>query len=116
VPASPSRHRPDATRARHPTPRVEENIRTDVPHIERVLIHTEPAAPTHICYAVPLSDRTGTISQHLGEAPFFALVTVHRDGGDIEEHRACAGAPMMTDVPGDIADPRLAGMGRRRIA
>jgi predicted Fe-Mo cluster-binding NifX family protein len=69
------------------TQRIEENIRAAVPHIERVLIHTEPAVRTHIRYAIPLSDRAGTVSPHFGEAPFFALVTVQRDGGDIEEHR-----------------------------
>jgi len=69
------------------TQRIEEGIRAAVPHIERVLIRTEPAVPTHIRYAIPLSDRTGTVSPHFGEAPFFALVTVQRDGGGIEEHR-----------------------------
>lgn len=36
------------------TQRIEVNIRAAVPHIERVLIHTEPAVPTHIRYAIPL--------------------------------------------------------------
>jgi predicted Fe-Mo cluster-binding NifX family protein len=37
-----------------------------------------------------VSDRTGTVSPHFGEASFFALVTVHRDEGDIEEQRILA--------------------------
>ena len=44
------------------TQRIEEGIRAAVPHIERVLIRTEPAVPTHIRYAIPLSDRTGAVS------------------------------------------------------
>jgi cation diffusion facilitator family transporter len=77
----------ELAQAQAATQRIEENIRAAVPHIERVLIHTEPAIPIHIRYAIPLSDQKGTVSPHFGEAPFFALVTVHRDEGDIEEQR-----------------------------
>ena len=56
--------------------RVETQIRQTVPHVERVLIHAEPMERTRLRYAVPLADSDGTISQHFGEAPYFALVTV----------------------------------------
>jgi predicted Fe-Mo cluster-binding NifX family protein len=57
--------------------RVEEAIRSQVPHVERVRIHYEPQVRTHMRYAVPLANTHGTVSQHFGEAPFFGLVTVH---------------------------------------
>jgi cation diffusion facilitator family transporter len=56
--------------------RLEAAVREQVPHVDRVLIHYEPAARTHLRYAAPLADATGTLSAHLGEAPYFALVTV----------------------------------------
>ena len=56
--------------------RIETQIRQAVPHVERVLIHAEPMERTHLRYAVPLADSDGAISQHFGEAPYFALVTV----------------------------------------
>lgn len=72
------------------TQRVEENIHAAIPHIERVLIHTEPVTSPHIRYAIPLNDATGTVSLHFGEAPFFALVTVDRGEGNIVEQRILA--------------------------
>jgi cation diffusion facilitator family transporter len=56
--------------------RIEEAIRAQVPHVERVRIHYEPRVRTHLRYAVPLADMAGILSPHFGEAPYFALVTV----------------------------------------
>ena len=56
--------------------RLEAAVREQVPHVDRVLIHYEPATRTHLRYAAPLADATGTLSEHFGEAPYFALVTV----------------------------------------
>jgi predicted Fe-Mo cluster-binding NifX family protein len=67
--------------------RIENRIREAVPHIDRVLIHAEPQARTHLRYAVPLQDVGGTVSEHLGEAPFFALVTVRLRDQEIEERQ-----------------------------
>ncbi len=64
--------------------RIEEAIRAHVPHVERVRIHYEPQARSHLRYAVPLPDLAGTVSPHFGEAPYFALVTVRTAGGQVE--------------------------------
>jgi len=61
--------------------RIEQTIREQVPHVERVLVHYEPRLRTHLRYAVPLADAVGTVSSHFGESPFFGLVTV-RLGND----------------------------------
>ena len=74
----------DLDKAHAASARLEAAIREHVPHIDRVLIHYEPAARTHIRYAVPLADATGTLSEHFGEAPYFALATVRTADGVLE--------------------------------
>jgi predicted Fe-Mo cluster-binding NifX family protein len=66
----------DLEKAEAVTRRIETHIRQAVPYVERVLIHAEPMVRTHLRYAVPLADRAGTLSEHFGEAPYFALVVV----------------------------------------
>ena len=66
---------------------IEAQIREEVPFVERVLIHAEPMARTHLRYALPLADPDGTLSQHFGEAPYFALVRVRLSDDVIEEQR-----------------------------
>jgi cation diffusion facilitator family transporter len=70
--------------------RIETQIHQVVPHIERVLIHAEPMERTHLRYAIPLADPGGTISEHFGEAPYFALVRVRLADGAIEEQQVVA--------------------------
>jgi cation diffusion facilitator family transporter len=65
--------------------RIELAIRSGVPYIERVLIHYEPLARKHMCYAFPLADSDGRLSEHFGEAPYFALVVVRLSDGDVEK-------------------------------
>jgi predicted Fe-Mo cluster-binding NifX family protein len=52
---------------------VESEIRSDIPFVERVLIHVEPVSRAAVRIAVPLTDQTGTVSRHFGLAPYFAL-------------------------------------------
>jgi len=80
----------DLEKAETTTRHIETHIRQAVPYVERVLIHAEPMERTHLCYAVPLADPDGTISEHLGEAPYFALVTVRLADGVIEEQQVVA--------------------------
>jgi cation diffusion facilitator family transporter len=67
--------------------RIETSVRAALPHVERVLIHIEAPASPYVRYAVPLADRDGKVSQHFGEAPFFAFVAARRSNGVIEEQR-----------------------------
>jgi cation diffusion facilitator family transporter len=66
--------------------RIEANVRAAVRHVERVLVHVEPATSASIRYAVPLADASGTVSPHFGDAPYFALVTVRRADGAVDAH------------------------------
>jgi len=75
----------DLKKAHAVSQRIEQTIRAGVPHLERVLIHYEPAAHTHMRYAFPLADSDGRLSQHFGEAPYFALVVVRLSDGFVEK-------------------------------
>ncbi len=69
--------------------RVENAVRTAVPQVERILLHVEARASEHERCAVPLNDLAGTVSDHFGEAPYFAIVTVQRTSGAVAEQKVC---------------------------
>ena len=75
---------PDLKKAHRESERIEENIRRQVPNVERILIHYEPEERVRLRYAVPLQDREGLIGDHFGEAPYFAIVDVDTREGRIE--------------------------------
>ena len=72
------------------TRRIETQIHQAVPFVDRVLIHAEPLHRTHWRYAIPLADAGSTLSEHFGEAPYFALVMVRVADGRLEEQRVRA--------------------------
>lgn len=55
---------------------VEEELRREVPHLERVLVHVEPVRKPVVRLAVPLAKEEGTLARKFGSAPFFALLEV----------------------------------------
>jgi predicted Fe-Mo cluster-binding NifX family protein len=85
----------DLAKAHAVSQRLETAIRGQIPHVERVLVHYEPRVRTQVRYAVPLADPGGAVSQHFGEAPFFALVTVRTADGQAE-HQEVLGNPHQT--------------------
>ncbi|MDH4079633.1 MAG: cation diffusion facilitator family transporter [Nitrospira sp.] len=52
---------------------IESEICSEIPFVERVMIHMEPVSRETVRIAVPLTDQTGTVSRHFGLAPYFAL-------------------------------------------
>jgi cation diffusion facilitator family transporter len=70
--------------------RIETAVRAAVPYVERVLVHVEAPASAVVRHTVPLADPSGTVSEHFGSAPWFALVTVRRADGAVEEQRIVA--------------------------
>jgi len=74
----------DLEKAHAATTRMEEAIRAQVSHVERVQLHCEPQVRARLRYAVPLADDQGTVSEHFGEAPFFGLVTVRTADGQVQ--------------------------------
>ncbi|MGQ9767513.1 MAG: cation diffusion facilitator family transporter [Anaerolineae bacterium] len=80
----------DLDKAHAVSQRLEDEIRREIAYVDRVLIHYEPTAKEHIRYAIPLIDLNGTISQHFGKAPYFALVTIRLSDGEIERQEIVA--------------------------
>ena len=80
----------DLEKAHAVSQRLERAIREQVPHVERVLIHYEPQVRTHLRYALPLADPGGTVSEHFGESPYFALVRLRLADGQIEHQEMLA--------------------------
>jgi cation diffusion facilitator family transporter len=72
------------------TRRMEAQIHQAVPYVERVLIHAEPAQRTYWRYAFPLADANGTLSEHFGEALYYALVQVRNADHVVEEQQILA--------------------------
>jgi cation diffusion facilitator family transporter len=69
---------------------IETAIRSHVPHVERIVVHVEPVQKPVRRVAVPLADRTGTVSGHFGTAPYFALAEIRMDTGAITQQMAVA--------------------------
>ncbi len=87
----------DLEKAHAVSQRLEKAIRVQVPHVERVLIHYEPQVRTHLLYAAPLADVGGTVSEHFGEAPYFALAMVRTSDGQVERQEVLANPHMDAD-------------------
>ena len=80
----------DLEKAEKVTRRIEEEIDRAVPYLERVLIHAEPMERTRLRYAAPLDKSGKMLSEHFGEAPLFALVTLRLADGAEEEREVLA--------------------------
>jgi len=65
--------------------RIEEKIRTQIPYVEQVIIHSEPVARSQMRYAIPLANLAGSINDDFGAAPYFALVTVRVSDNEVEK-------------------------------
>jgi len=88
----------DLERAHQISRILEEEIRRKVPHVERVMIHYEPQSRTHARIAVPLADREGRISDHFGDSPYFAFVTVRVQDGAAEKREVMDNPHRAVDV------------------
>jgi cation diffusion facilitator family transporter len=105
---------------------LEQAIKQGVDNVERVVIHYEPQVKTSLTYAVPLEDSRGTVSEHLGSAPYFALLEmsaqdrtlVHQEiltnpHQSLEKQKGLEVARMLVDQGVDVLFVRedLAGKG-----
>lgn len=59
--------------------KIEEAIKAEIAHVDHVLIHYEPIRKDTICFALPLENIEGKLSEHFGESQCFALVTIKAD-------------------------------------
>jgi len=70
-------------RAHRVAQELEERIRTEIPNVDHILIHYEPIRKETLRYAFPTEDEEGRLSDHFGEAPYFALVTVRASDWEV---------------------------------
>ena len=76
--------------AHHLTEEIERAVQKEIPLVDRIVIHYEPQEKDYTVYAVPLGDDQRTLSEHLGEAPFFHLVRISHPGNSILENKVLA--------------------------
>lgn len=81
---------PDLERAHQLSQRIEQEIKRAVPNVDRTVLHYEPPDTTKVRYLVALADNRGSISNHFGEAPYFAIVDIDRAGGKPERTEVIA--------------------------
>jgi cation diffusion facilitator family transporter len=75
----------DLTKAHQVSEDIERRVREQVPHVGKVIIHYEPKKRDQALIAVPLADPGGRVSDHFGESPYFALITVRLPDGHIQK-------------------------------
>lgn len=63
-------------RAHQISQRVEREIKRAVPNVDHTILHYEPPDTTKVRYLVALADHGVSISDHFGEAPYFAIVDI----------------------------------------
>jgi cation diffusion facilitator family transporter len=67
--------------------RIENEIKHQVFHVDKVLIHFEPHKKETTTYAVPLKEDKQGVSEHFGDAPYFYLATVQEKDRSILSER-----------------------------
>jgi len=73
----------DLKKAHQVSEDIERSVREQVPHVGKVIIHYEPKKREQVLIAIPLADPDGRVSDHFGESPYFALITVRLPDGHI---------------------------------
>jgi len=63
-------------RAHQISQRIEREIKRAVPNVDHTVLHYEPPNTAKVRYLVALADHEGSISDHFGEAPYFAIVDI----------------------------------------
>jgi predicted Fe-Mo cluster-binding NifX family protein len=61
--------------------RIERNLRDEISHLERAVIHVKPARKEALRMALPIQRPDGSLSRHFGTAPTFLLVDKRRTDG-----------------------------------
>jgi predicted Fe-Mo cluster-binding NifX family protein len=70
--------------------RIEREIKGAVPNVDHTVLHYEPPDTKKVRYLVALADHGGSISNHFGEAPYFAIVDIDRASGKLDRTEVIA--------------------------
>ena len=77
----------DLQKAHQISDQVELDIRRQIPHVERVIIHYEPTPLVFSRVAVPLVDTDGTIGSHFGGSPYFEIIQIRLSDQHVESKK-----------------------------
>jgi cation diffusion facilitator family transporter len=77
----------DLQKAHRISEQVELDIRRRIPHVERVILHYEPAPRKFSRVAVPLAGLGETIGSHFGAAPYFAVIRMRLSDQHVESKK-----------------------------
>jgi predicted Fe-Mo cluster-binding NifX family protein len=77
----------DLQKAHQISDQVELDIRRQIPHVERVIIHYEPTPREFSRVAVPLVDTDGTIGSHFGGSPYFEIIQIRLSDQYVESKK-----------------------------
>ncbi len=84
-------------RAHQISQRIEREIKRAVPNVDHTVLHYEPPNTTIVRYVVALADHAGSISDHFGEAPYFAIVDIESLSGTVKRTEVIANPHQMVD-------------------
>jgi len=77
----------DLERGHQVSDEIENRVKKEIAHVDRVLIHSQPTIKDVEVIGIPLAGDRQTISEHFGEAPYFGLYWFNRSKHEITEER-----------------------------
>ena len=77
----------DLERGHQVSDEIENRVKKEIAHVDRVLIHSQPTIKDVEVIGIPLAADRQTISEHFGEAPYFGLYWFSRSKHEITEER-----------------------------
>jgi len=80
----------DLEQAHFISEKISDRIKSEIPHVDHILIHYEPRAKETVVFAVPMEKDQHRISEHFGDAPLFYLRSVYYDTKRIKEEHFIA--------------------------
>ena len=78
---------------------IERSIMEEIPRVDKVTIHYEPAEKDFFIYAIPVEEDKHTLSEHMGSAPYFYVVRISVEGHVIQEEKILRN-PYLNDEKG----------------
>ncbi len=80
----------DLERAHQLSDRIEEQIKSEIKNVDRVLVHMEPEEKEYIRYAIPCTENKGLsskVSGHFGAAEYFCLFDLRTADNELTDMR-----------------------------
>jgi len=78
----------DLERAHQLSNRIEEQVKSEIKNVDRVIVHMEPEEKEFVRYAVPCTENNGMrskVSGHFGEAEYFCLFNIRTADNELTD-------------------------------